>query len=67
MYICICHRINEECLKNNPEKIEMIGTNCGLCIKHLKEGVLPGTKEAIGIDIAELLTNFNQKTVDILD
>jgi hypothetical protein len=31
-------------LKENPELVKKIGTNCGKCLEWVKEGYYPGTK-----------------------
>jgi len=43
MYICICNGITESMLKDNPELVNKIGTNCGKCLEWVKKGYYPGT------------------------
>lgn len=32
VYLCICNEITEQDIKDNPELINLIGTECGKCI-----------------------------------
>ncbi len=34
MYICICNAITESDLENNPFIINIVGNQCGICIKN---------------------------------
>ncbi len=43
MYICVCNAITTTMLKENPELIKKIGSNCGKCLEWLKENKYPGT------------------------
>ena len=43
MYICICNAITDGMLKDNPELVKQIGTDCGKCLQWLKENKYPGT------------------------
>lgn len=31
MYVCICKKITEKDLQDQPELIKVIGTGCGIC------------------------------------
>ena len=35
MYICVCSKITDQDLKNNPELISACGTECGTCIEFI--------------------------------
>ena len=32
MYVCVCNNVKASELRDNPELINRVGTNCGLCM-----------------------------------